>query len=355
MNILEQFKVHISDHYQTLLGLNLVENDNSDNHTLIWVSCSDEAAWLLDSEIGLALRIVLFSAAEDDLNAAIQEAVRTATQLQPRYGIDANAADQHGIWQVGVCWLVKSDLKISWHQAIANIRKESGFSEEIGLDAIFFDDGKLITACGQHGLPQLLLQTRRLLNLDWSEMPGWLSADVKVAEMLAKFPTQFIRDAETHQLANQLAQDVVQIESLNKKNEENEPEVTMLRDIEINNFRNLEHCRLQFSKTNDRNTQAHIIFGPNGTGKTSIFEAICLGIGGVSNTFADYLDDEDIKTRNPDYSTSVLSPLAPNSESPGIILNGIEKAIVFLDKQQAQTNWRNLEGSFQAQEDSRKF
>ncbi len=355
MNIMEQFKGYISEHYQTLLGLNLVENDNSDNHILIWVSGSDEAAWLLDSEIGLALRIVLFNAAEDDLNAATQEAVRTATQLQPRYGIDANAADQHGIWQVAICWLVDSNLKTSWHQAIASIRKESGLSEEIGLDAIFFDAGKLITACEQHGLPQLLLQTRHLLNLNWSEMPGWLSADVKVAEMLAKFPAQFISDAETHQLANQLAQDAVQIESLNRKNEETEPEVTMLRDIEINNFRNLERCRLQFSKTSDKNAQAHIIFGPNGTGKTSIFEAICLGIGGVSNTFADYLDDEDIKTRNPNYSTSVLSPLTANSESPGIVLNGIEKAIVFWDKQKAQADWRNLEGSFQAQEDSRKF
>jgi hypothetical protein len=355
MNILEHFKRYIAEQYRELLDLTLLESSTSNNDTVIWIKDSDKTAWLLDAEVGLAFRIVLFSADQDALNTAIQESIRRATQLQPRYGIDGNMADEYGIWQVAICWLVEANLKIDWYHAIATIRKESGFSEEIGLDAIFFDEEELITACEKHGLPQLLLQTRRLLNLSWAEMPGWLSADAKVSEMLATFPDRFIGNTDTYQLAFQLVRDALQNESLKQKCDVMEPDVAVLQDIEVSNFRNIEHCHLRFPKTTNKNTQAHIIFGPNGTGKTSIFEALCLAVGGVSNTFADYLDDEDIKSRNPNYSTSVLSPLASGFASPKISLNGSEKTYGCLDKTQAQSDWRNLEGSFQAQEDSRKF
>ena len=252
--------------------------------------------------------------------------------------------------------MVETDLETNWRTAIAGIRKESGFSEEIGLDAILFKESEdVAVACKRHGLPQLLLQTRRLLNFSWTEMPNWLSANIKVVEMLKEFPGQFVGDTEVHRLASQLVQDASNIETPDQEISGVAPVIAALEDIEIRNFRNIEHCHLSFPKDADKNTQAHIVFGPNGTGKTSIFEALCLAVGGVSNTFADYLDDQDIESRKRNYSASVLSPLARSSASPQVILNGAEKTIGLLEKQQAQTDWRNLEGSFQAQEDSRKF
>lgn len=77
----------------------------------------------------------------------------------------------------------------------------------------------------------------------------------------------------------------------------------------------------------------------------------------MSNTFAEYLEDTDIEARKRDYSASVLAPLTRgNSDKPEIFLNGSEKTIFqLIGEEQAQSDWRNLEGTFQAQEDSREF
>lgn len=356
MNILEQFKIHISEQYQITLGLGLVTDAMANNGQPVWIS-DTEKAWLLDDEIGLALRIVPYSNAVDELNTSIQEAVRAATQLQPHYGITDAAADKCGIWQVSICWLVEANLREDWRKQIAEARKESGFSEEIGLDAILCNEGDSIAdASMRHGLPQLLLQTRRLLKLDWDEMPSWLSANTKVAEMLNKFPSRFSGDTETYKLAHELAQDVLPLNIAGINNANPQPNIATLEEITIKNFRNIGDLHLPFPKNKGRLTQAHVMFGPNGTGKTSIFEALCLAAGGASNTLVEYLDDKDVESRKRSYITSVLSPLGNKSATqPTINLNGNEKSISSLDVQFAKTDWDKLEGSFQAQEDSRLF
>jgi len=336
--------------------LNLVTDSVAANGQPIWIHDTDKA-WLLDDEIGLALRIVHYCNAEDDLNASIQEAVRTATQLQPHYGITDAAADKCGIWQVSILWLVESKLREDWCRKIAAVRKESGFSEEIGLDGVWcIEEESLTDACMRHGLPQLLLQTRRLLKLDWEQMPGWLSANAKVGEMLEKFPNRFSGDAETYKLAAELVQDVLPLDA-NIDNANPEPNIATLEKIEIKNFRNIGHLDISFPKNKERTSaQAHIVFGPNGTGKTSIFEALCLAAGGVSNTLAEYLDDKDVEPRKRNYIASVLSPLGNRTATqPTITLNGNVKSISSQDGQHAKADWNKLEGSFQAQEDSGLF
>ena len=115
MSTLEQFRTHVNEQYQTALGLNLTTDSSSTTNQPIWIPDSDKA-WILDAEIGLALRVVPYTNADDDLTASIQEAVRTATQLQPHYGITDAAADNFGIWQVSICWLVKSQLCEDWRK-----------------------------------------------------------------------------------------------------------------------------------------------------------------------------------------------------------------------------------------------
>jgi len=355
MNTLSQFKSYVAAQYKSMLALNLTE-DSKPNAPLIWLNDGDDA-WLLDDEIGLAMRVVPFTDEQDDLNVAIQHAIRTASQLQPRYAADVTDKDKHGIWQVGICWLVDSGLNESWRKAIAGIRRESGFSEEIGLDAILAEKGENISAaCERQGLPQLMLHARKTFQIKWNAMPNWLSANSKVVEMLKTFPNQFSSDIEAYKLALELVEDVLPDEVSDSAPLDAEPNKEPLNEIEIKNFRNIKHCKLPFWNP-EKPAQAHVIFGPNGTGKTSIFEALYLAAGGTSNTLNDYLDDPDIEARKHDYATSVLTPLTSDVPcKPEIILNGSGKlGYQVATKEDAKTGTFEMEGTFQAQEDTRNF
>jgi energy-coupling factor transporter ATP-binding protein EcfA2 len=357
MSTLNQFKDYVAEQYYNMLGLKLVE-ETTTNTPLAWLN-DGNSAWLLDDEIGLAMRIVPFVDEQDDLNAAIQHAIRFATQLQPRYSLDKDGSDDAGIWQVGICWLVSSELCNAWRNAIANIRKESGFSEEIGLDAILAEEGKDIhDAFSKHGMPQLMLHARKIFRLQWHEMPSWLSADSKVAEMLESFPRQFSNDVETYKLALELVENVLPDGAPDSAPFPEEPSKETLDEVEIKNFRNIRHLKLRFKDVRQINpAQAHIIFGPNGTGKTSLFEALYLATGNTSNTLKDYLCDPDADSKKRGYAPTVLAQLSGNTQlEPTTLLNGIEKSgYKTASKEEAKENYFSMEGTFQAQEDTRKF
>lgn len=357
MNTINQFKEYLAGLYQGFLGLSLTENMSPSNGP-VWLK-KEDSAWLLDDEIGLAMHIVPFTDEHDDLNSTIQHAIRFTTQLQPRYSPDKDGVDAAGIWQVGVCWIVSSELCDAWRNAIASIRKESGFSEEIGLDAILLEDGENIAdAFNRHGVPQLMLHARKIFRLQWHEMPSWLSADSKVAEMLRSFPQQFSNDVETYRLALELAEDVLPDKSPDSAPLQTEPSKKTLDDVEIRNFRNIRHLKLPFKTIGqNKSAQAHIIFGPNGTGKTSLFEALYLAAGNTSNILKDYLLDVDVDVKKRGYVSTVLSPLSGNPQpEPEIFLNGVEQtAYKNTSKEDAKADYFSLEGTFQAQEDTRNF
>lgn len=354
MNSLQQFKTYVAEQYLLTLGLELTERLASTSNKPTWID-DDQTAWLLDPEIGIALKVVPYLDSKQDLNATIQHALRTATLLQPRLGINEDDVDKNGMWQVGVVWLVdKPNLGNDWRIGIASVRKESGFSEEIGLDAILIEDEKdLKAAFSRHGLPQLMLYARRLLNLEWSQMPSWLSANNKVSEMLEVFPDRFSGDTEAARLVSSLIADARESETsltAGGNLSRTAPKRQTLEQIEIKHFRNIRHCHLSFPKDAGRQTQAHVIFGPNGTGKTSIFEALCLSIGGTSRTWSRFTADADVESRTRDYPTSVLSPLK-GADKPEILLNG--SAIQL--SAGSNLDARVLDGSFLGQEDSREF
>src|SRR5258706_2873618 len=354
MDSLQQFKTHVAEQYLLTLGLELTEQLADISNKPAWIA-DDQAAWLLDPEIGIALKIVPYVDSKQDLNTTIQHALKTATSLQPRLGIKEDDVDKNGMWQVGVVWLVdKPNLGNDWRIGIASVRKESGFSEEIGLDAILIEDEKdLKAAFSRHGLPQLMLHARRLLNLDWSQMPSWLSANSKVSEMLKTFPDHFSGDAEAGRLVSSLIADAQESEismTTGGNLSRTAPKRQALEEIEIKHFRNIRHCHLSFPKDAGRQTQAHVIFGPNGTGKTSIFEALCLSIGGTSRTWSRFSADADIEARARDYPASVLTPLK-GTDKPEILLNGSAVQL----STGGSLDARVLDGSFLGQEDSREF
>src|SRR4051812_467745 len=133
MNFLATFRNFIATQYLEVLGLALTENAVGDGHQPIWIEQKD-AAWLLDQDVGLALLVVPYLDAKQDLNRSIQQALSTATSLAPRSGLQKSESDKWGAWQVAVLWLVgTAQLATSWRAAIAVIRQESGLSEEVAL------------------------------------------------------------------------------------------------------------------------------------------------------------------------------------------------------------------------------
>src|SRR5258708_6523496 len=105
MSTLEEFKAYLAVQYKDVLGLKLVENSSDNLSYPIWLE-QDNQAWLLDSGIGLGLRIVPFVQAEQDLNVDIQRVLQIASLLQPRHGLKDEEADAAGVWQLGIIWLV---------------------------------------------------------------------------------------------------------------------------------------------------------------------------------------------------------------------------------------------------------
>jgi len=356
MSALDEFRTYLSQRYNSVLGLTITSDPKEISRNPIWIG-QEDGAWLLDRELGLALRIVPFEDANQNLNEVIQIVLRKVTLLQPRSDLEKEQADPLGMWQLGIIWVVeKPNLGDVWRTSIAMVRKESGFSEELGLDAIFLNASELAKACDEHGLPQLLFNVRRLIGMDASDMPAWLSANTRVSEMLGGFADQFAGDAETRRLASSLVSDALKDFDLHPREEKSSSagpsDANSLKEIEVRNFRNIRRCLLRFPKDQGRRAQAHVIFGPNGTGKTSLFEAICLGSGGMSKGWESYQADIDIEPRVKDYTGKVLAPLG-GGEKPKIIFNGAE---VLIDGQlNTKERWRELDGNFLGQEDSREF
>lgn len=356
MSTLEEFRSYLAQRYISVLGLQLTNDPREISRNPIWIHQND-GAWLLDRELGLALRIVPFNNANQNLNEVIQIVLRKVTLLQPRSDLEKEQADLLGMWQLGIIWVVeKPNLGDVWRTSIAMVRKESGFSEELGLDAIFVNGLELAKACDEHGLPQLLLNVRRLIGMGASDMPAWLSANTRVSEMLVGFADQFAGDTETRRLASALVSDALRDFALQpneaKSSNADSSGTNALKEIEVRNFRNIRRCLLQFPKEQGHRAQAHVIFGPNGTGKTSLFEAICLGSGGMSKGLERYQVDDDVEPQAKDYTGKVLSPLG-SGEKPKIIFNGAE---VSIDGQpNTKERWREFDGNFLGQEDSREF
>jgi hypothetical protein len=154
---LDRFRTYVATQYQKVLGKALQTSVTEAAEGPVYSEANGQA-WLLDPEVGLALRIVPYTKAEQELNPSIQEGLSTATLLQPRAGLTPSKVIHGESGKLEFFWLVDNpSLGESWQAAIAEIRKQSGFSEEIGLDAILATDSNDFSAsCAAHGLPQLI-------------------------------------------------------------------------------------------------------------------------------------------------------------------------------------------------------
>ena len=143
--------------------------------------------------------------------------------------------------------LGQESARKEWENEIVRLRQRSGFSEELVLDPIFYPPGELDQALVEHGLPRLLLTARGVLSKETPpEIADWMSADQAVLRALDGFPDLF-SDSEQHRRAqlilDQLGDFVLTTQEA--RNTALAP-AKVLDSLEVRNFRNLQHVRLNF-------------------------------------------------------------------------------------------------------------
>jgi hypothetical protein len=278
------------------------------------------AGLLLDPEIGLLLYLAPFS-----LETDIRRQILTALALRSRLSIEAvrdgdipgsGEGDARGSWRVVLHWLVRSEDGDAWRQRVAEVRREQGFSEEISLDAILLrpEEG-LESQLRRHGFPRLLLTTRELFRKQCpDDLTRWMSADDRVREALAGFPSRFEAGEQ-----RELAQEVVDEMSKEAESSGKEAPPGQTWDFQafrIRNFRNLRDFTLDFGSGP---VSAEVICGANGTGKSSLCEALSIALFGSSSRYRAFVDrtgEKDVTAtdRASEYLTRYLAPLDAGPE-----------------------------------------
>ena len=289
---------------------------------------ADKAGLLLDPEIGILAYILPFSGA-----TVLKKQITRALTLRSRLSIERNYTggaadpdDDPGAWRIVLHWLVKAAERESWTDQIMEVRRETAFSEEISMDALFIAAGSIEKQIESYGFPRLLLTTREVLKkkrLD--EMTQWLSANKLVEAALSGFASHFNKPAQ-----GALAEEVVRsmheftVASNMTGDINSEPdEPKTFGKIRIRNFRNLRDAQFDFGKGP---VTASIVHGPNGTGKSSLCEALSLALFQSSfryKAFSDRNREKDVTAtdRGREYIAKYLTPIEALQSEPKIALD----------------------------------
>ncbi len=310
-----------------------------------------------DSEIGWILYLLPYETdrMEQQVNQAL--GVRSRLLRESNYtgnGKPGDNDDKDGSWRVELVWLVKDSSWDDWQQNILELRRESGVAEEISFDAIRIIDNDVEAALDENGLPRLLLYTRALLMQTLEETETWLSADKQVISELKEFSQQF-DTPRARTFARELEKKAKSFES--KETELRSTEPRQFRRFLVKHFRNLDTFEVVSDKDEAGKAQAIILFGPNGTGKSSIAEAISLAAFGTSPRLEEFLIDRDVARSSTDiYLKDYLTPIENNGQEPRFAWdNGIEYKETPFDLDHDEKSRLRYEGVVLNQEDSIKF
>ena len=368
--LLATVQKHLAARYEAELGQELRDGLDSSVGQPAWrlltaadlrssaASASDtQAGILLDPELGLGLCLIPY-ATKDDLPAQVLGALSMQSSLMPASS-SLGPADEHGTWQVALHWLVQETDRKAWEDAIVRLGQKSGFSEELVLDAIFYAPGELEEALKAHGFPRLLFTARRVLSkATQPDIAEWMSADQAVLRALDGFPSLFT-EPQQQQKAQSILDELGDL-FLSAEQGRRAPSAPAksLDSLEVRNFRNLQQVRLNFGLPP---VSCRVIHGPNGTGKTSLFEALSIGLCGSSARYRAFLDREErdlpAAGRPAAYLEQYLSPLGKDGPRPSIGLNGAEPSTAALVSSGEECNRLEHEfsGTLLAQETSQEF
>jgi hypothetical protein len=293
------------------------------------------AGLLLDPEIGILAYFLPFDTTTPMRKQILRAlALRSQLSAERNYtGMATGASDPNGAWRVVIHWLVTSD-RAKWIDQIMEVRRETAFSEELSMDAVFLGNGNIEEAFRDHGFPRLLLTTRHVLRKPRiDEMTTWLSANDLVAHALKEFAGDF-HSADQRELA---ADVVRSAQSFRKKRSDRSavqpPRIPpSLKSIQVQDFRNLRNVHFDFGL---EPVSTRVIHGPNGTGKSSVCEAISIALFSSSaryKAFANRAYEKDVTAtdRRGGYVEQYLTPIDSPDATPKIALNGKDLMPPFL-------------------------
>jgi energy-coupling factor transporter ATP-binding protein EcfA2 len=309
---------------------------------------------LLDPDVGIALFLLRFTMCgqeneSTDIRAQVAKAIAYRSRLLPRR-LDESDADPNGSWRVMIHWLVDEVDKPDWQEQVSALRRDTAYMEELPVDAVIRNTAEDWPSSVQdHSLPRLLLRTRTVLGMKSTEtVLQWSSADARVRSAMTGFAEMFSDDLE-RRLARQIE---ARLEGRGKpdqniKSNGMPAEPKRLRELSVRNFRNIQEIDLHFSGDV---AQSVVIHGPNGTGKSNLFEALEFALRGTSQRAQDFLDDQDITTtkKEREYLERYLAPFGQEGTQPRIDLNR-EEVSLFVGGSPM------LSGNLLSQEDTVKF
>lgn len=320
---LEQCESWLKGQYQDVLGLGLAGGSvqlrrlPADSLTTKAVTAEAHGLAVEDADIGWLLFLMPYES--DRLEAQVNQALGLRSRLLRESNYTGNAKateeeDQDSTWRVGIVWLVDDKKWAGWQRHILDLRRESGAAEEISVDAIKVTRDDVHAALDVHGLPRLLLHTRALLSQSVKDTEKWLSADNQVAAELENFSQQF-NTSRARAFARELEEKAKSIQPAESRQFSSEAR-RFLR-FRVKHFRNLDSLEVVADHAEGNKAQAIVLFGPNGTGKSSFAEALSLAAFGTSPRLEQFLDDKDLArgATAQTYFSEYLTPLSLPSNS----------------------------------------
>lgn len=363
---LEQCERWLVSQYKNVLGLDLA----GDPVRLRWLPAdsltneaeSEEAHGLAveDADIGWLLFLLPYEPGrlESQVNQAL--GLRSRLLRESNYTGNAKAGekeDQDSTWRVGLVWLIEDNKWADWQRHILGLRRESGAVEEISVDAIKITQNDVPAALHAHGLPRLLLHTRALFSQSVTEAEKWLSADDQVSAKLENFSQQF-DTPRARAFARELEEKAKSFQPAETRPLSSA--ARQFRRFRVKHFRNLDTLEVVADHAEDTKAQAIVLFGPNGTGKSSFAEAISLAAFDTSPRLEEFMGDPDLRRPTAEtYLKDYLTPLASFNSSNAKPCFAWDKGgkyeeTPFVLNPDAESR-RRFEGVVLNQEDSLKF
>jgi AAA domain len=359
----------LSNAYSTQLGVVVERNEMQQGgppvalwrgEDLVGADCAE----LFDSDLGawLRFRVLGEKTAVEAINKLvdgdIQWGLLQLASLSQKMRSDAH--DPIGGWQIHLIWFVSKKHQDAWCKKMQAMRAESGFSEELGLDGIFFNEpSTLRPKLDRHRLPQLLFASRKLLSLSADKMPQWLRANEIFAAALKELPAQ--ATAMDKQKTKAFVDELLKPGGIERPTIEPLPttpnSANQCTKLTVQNVRNVERATLSLPVG-----KVVVVHGPNGSGKSSLFEALAIGVTGSSTTLKKYLDKDYERDLTPkDRTNYVANVLVNRRQREGattvIRVNELPNSLETIASsfEEASERLKAADGTFLAQEDARNF
>lgn len=364
MNFITTIKLYIEQLYQGLYGEEFIFSEKYTEGKMVpswlWVDENlsiqkslQESGVIVDPEIGTCLFILPYQ--ENKLKSQIAKALNYRSKLFFEYA--PNASDQNGAWKVIIHWYVRENQFANWSTQIGNIRKNSSQIEEIPVDAIIYNDDNMYGACKKYQFSRLLINTRMILSkTDFSEMEKWSSVNDKIKEAVVSAQSKLVNEIEDKihkQIFSEIFTFMDELSEIKEVPSSLTYSSKKLSSLIIKDFRNINHLEMSFDYSDG--VTSSVLHGPNGTGKSSIFEALSFGIGKTSTRFLKYLNDKNHTERN-SYLDNYLSSMGAINRTPLISINNeLCSPDTDHDVEESKHRLFSMSGTFLSQEQSVEF